>query len=105
MVAVSGNAAGCRRRGKRTMDYTAVTTLKMTALRMAWKQFSRREDEQMTAFREFVLREGESLYWQAAFDALHAWQVQQDPLRWGWLAGRRPFRISTARGESLLRRA
>ena len=60
------------------VDYTAVTTLKMTALRMAWKQFSRREDEQMTAFREFVLREGESLYWQAAFDALHAWQVQQD---------------------------
>ncbi len=68
------------------MDYTAVTTLKMTALRMAWKQFSRREDEQMTAFREFVLREGESLYWQAAFDALHARQVQQDPLRWGWPA-------------------
>ncbi len=79
------------------VDYTAVTTLKMTALRMAWKQFSRREDEQMTAFREFVLREGESLYWQAAFDALHARQVQQDPLRWGWPAGRRPFRISTAR--------
>jgi 4-alpha-glucanotransferase len=43
------------------VDYTAVTTLKMTALRMAWKRFSRREDEQMTAFREFVLREGESL--------------------------------------------
>ncbi|MDR8378425.1 4-alpha-glucanotransferase, partial [Acinetobacter baumannii] len=36
------------------VDYTAVTTLKMTALRMAWKRFSRREDEQMTAFREFV---------------------------------------------------
>ena len=27
------------------VDYTAVTTLKMTALRMAWKRFSRREDE------------------------------------------------------------
>ncbi len=73
------------------VDYTAVTTLKMTALRMAWKQFSRREDEQMTAFREFVLREGESLYWQAAFDALHAWQVQQDPLRWGWPAWPKAF--------------
>ncbi|VCV64938.1 4-alpha-glucanotransferase [Klebsiella pneumoniae] len=72
MVAVSGNAAGTQARETDDVDYTAVTTLKMTALRMAWKQFSRREDEQMAAFREFVLREGESLYWQAAFDALHA---------------------------------
>jgi 4-alpha-glucanotransferase len=67
------------------VDYTAVTALKMTALRMAWKGFSARNDEAMAEFRQFV-REGESLYWQAAFDALHAWQVKQDPLRWGWPA-------------------
>ena len=54
------------------VDYTAVTALKLTALRLAWAEFSTREDKQMAEFRQFVLREGESLYWQAAFDALHA---------------------------------
>lgn len=68
------------------VDYTAVTELKMTALRLAWATFSLRDDEQMAAFRQFVGREGESLYWQAAFDALHAAQVKADPLRWGWPA-------------------
>ena len=68
------------------VDYTAVTALKLTALRLAWAEFSTREDEQMAEFRQFVLREGESLYWQAAFDALHAWQSRQDPMRWGWPA-------------------
>ncbi|VDZ86017.1 4-alpha-glucanotransferase [Kluyvera intermedia] len=52
------------------VDYTAVTELKMTALRLAWKRFAKRNDELMTAFRYFVDKEGESLYWQAAFDAL-----------------------------------
>ena len=68
------------------VDYTAVTELKMTALRMAWKRFAKRHDEPMTAFRYFVDKEGESLYWQAAFDALHANQVKEDKLRWGWPA-------------------
>ena len=36
------------------VDYSTVTTLKMTALRMAWKGFAQRDDEQMTAFRQFV---------------------------------------------------
>jgi 4-alpha-glucanotransferase len=43
-----------------------------------------RDDEQMAAFRQFVTQEGESLYWQAAFDALHAYQVKEDEMRWGW---------------------
>lgn len=70
------------------VDYTAVTALKLTALRMAWQGFSQRGegDEQFVAFRAFVEQEGDSLYWQAAFDALHAFQVQEDPLRWGWPA-------------------
>lgn len=66
------------------VDYSTVTALKMTALRMAWKSFSARDDEQMAAFRQFVAQEGDSLYWQAAFDALHAHQVKEDALRWGW---------------------
>ncbi|MFS9599498.1 4-alpha-glucanotransferase, partial [Klebsiella variicola] len=31
------------------------------------------------------------LYWQAAFDSLHAWQVKQDPLRRGWPAWTKAF--------------
>ncbi|MFU0922226.1 4-alpha-glucanotransferase [Kluyvera sichuanensis] len=68
------------------VDYTAVTELKMTALRMAWKRFAKRNDEQMATFRYFVDKEGESLYWQAVYDALHAHQVKEDKLRWGWPA-------------------
>ncbi|WP_336667061.1 4-alpha-glucanotransferase [Enterobacter mori] len=66
------------------VDYATVTALKMAALRLAWKGFSLRDDEQMAAFRQFVTQEGESLYWQAAFDALHAYQVKEDEMRWGW---------------------
>jgi 4-alpha-glucanotransferase len=66
------------------VDYATVTALKMAALRMAWKSFSQRDDAQMSAFRQFVTAEGESLYWQAAFDALHAYQVKEDEMRWGW---------------------
>ncbi len=73
-----------RARDAEWVDYASVTALKMAALRMAWKGFARRDDEQMAAFRAFVAREGESLYWQAAFDALHAYQVKEDEMRWGW---------------------
>ena len=59
------------------VDYASVTALKMAALRLAWKGFAKRDDEQMAAFRQFVMQEGESLYWQAAFDALHAYQVRR----------------------------
>lgn len=70
------------------VDYTRVTALKMTALRMAWKTFSARkaDDEQVIAFHRFVAQGGESLFWQAAFDALHGWQIKQDPSRQGWPA-------------------
>jgi len=70
------------------VDYTAVTRLKLTALRMAWQRFQTRQDDdaQASAFRAFVHQGGDSLYWQAAFDALHAMQAQQDPASWGWPA-------------------
>ena len=68
------------------VDYSTVTVLKMAALRMAWKQFSRRtaRDEQVVAFQAFEQQGGDSLYYQAAFDALHAYQVKEDEMRWGW---------------------
>ena len=68
------------------VDYSAVTALKLAGLSMAWRQFTQRADDDvsMQAFRQFVTDEGESLYWQAAFDALHAAQVKEDPMRWGW---------------------
>jgi 4-alpha-glucanotransferase len=74
------------------VDYATVTALKMAALRMAWKSFSQRDDAQMSAFRQFVTAEGESLYWQAAFDALHAYQVKEDEMRWGGASYPRPLK-------------
>ncbi|NIY49404.1 4-alpha-glucanotransferase [Cedecea colo] len=73
-------------RDARWVDYATVTALKMAALRMAWKQFSKRtaRDEQVQAFQTFVANGGDSLYFQAAFDALHAYQVKEDEMRWGW---------------------
>ncbi|MDF7679437.1 4-alpha-glucanotransferase [Enterobacteriaceae bacterium ESL0689] len=66
------------------VDYTAVSMLKITALRMAWQRFSTRRDAEMTAFRQFIAQGGDSLYWQAAFDALHSWLAQQQPCYRDW---------------------
>lgn len=68
------------------VDYSAVTALKIAALRLAWQQFSQRrpEDERVAEFNRFVTDGGESLHYQAAYDALHAHQVSEDPGRWGW---------------------
>lgn len=70
------------------VDYTAVTALKLTALRMAWQHFHThaQDDAQSRAFHDFTQQGGESLYWQAAFDALHAKQAQEDGASWGWPA-------------------
>jgi 4-alpha-glucanotransferase len=70
------------------VDYSTVTALKLAGLRLAWQQFCTRKagDDARAAFDSFVKQEGESLYWQAAFDALHANQVKEDELRWGWPA-------------------
>lgn len=68
------------------VDYSTVTVLKMAALKMAWKQFSHRtaRDEMVQAFSAFIAEGGDSLYYQAAYDALHAYQVKEDEMRWGW---------------------
>lgn len=76
------------------VDYPAVTALKMAALRMAWKHFATRDadDNHKQEFGDFVARNGESLYWQAAFDALHANQIAKDETRWGWPAWPEAYR-------------
>ena len=68
------------------VDYAAVTRLKITALSLAWPQFSRREatDPEVQAFHAFIKEGGVSLQHQALFDALHADQIAQDSQRWGW---------------------
>ena len=73
-------------RAAENVDYRRVMALKLTALDMAWQQFLTRlpGDEVVADFNAFIARGGESLYYQAMYDALHAWLIQQDPNAWGW---------------------
>lgn len=68
------------------VDYSTVSTLKITGLRHAWTHFSQRaaDDPDRAHFEGFVQQGGGSLYWQAAFDALHGAMLSDDPNRWGW---------------------
>lgn len=68
------------------VDYRAVTTLKLTALRLAWRQFRQRTvtDPDVKAFEAFVTAGGESLWHQGVYDALHAEQMAQDGTHYGW---------------------
>ena len=70
------------------VDYGRVGTLKISGLRHAWAGFCQRhpDDEARQAFGQFVTGGGESLYNQAAFDALHAAMLKEDAGRWGWPA-------------------
>lgn len=76
------------------VDYTTVTELKITALKMAWDQFLVRSEDDVLAreFADFVRQQGDSLFYQAAYDALHAWHMQQDSTRWGWPAWPEAYR-------------
>ncbi|PKH25732.1 4-alpha-glucanotransferase [Enterobacterales bacterium CwR94] len=68
------------------VNYQAVAALKLQGLRLAWGPFSQRAstDTQMRAFERFIVKGGESLWYQAAYDALHQAMLQQDSGRWGW---------------------
>ncbi len=68
------------------VDYSTVTKLKITALKFAWQQFQLRDqqDELRAEFDSFAQARGESLHWQAAFDALHADLIAQNSAYWGW---------------------
>ncbi|RWR02426.1 4-alpha-glucanotransferase [[Pantoea] beijingensis] len=68
------------------VDYTTVSELKMTALRLAWQQFSTRAENDTTRalFKRFITLGGGSLFYQAAYDAMHQAMLKQDPQFWGW---------------------
>ncbi|MBD2784483.1 4-alpha-glucanotransferase [Xenorhabdus sp. DI] len=68
------------------VDYTAVMTLKMAALRLAYPQFKCRsgDDPQQIAFQQFVTQGGKNLYSQAAYDALHHKLYRENRAYWGW---------------------
>lgn len=75
-------------RSTEQVDYSTVTRLKLTALKMAWAQFGlrHREDTLCTEFAAFVDEGGESLWWQAVYDALHTHLLSQSDALWGWPA-------------------
>ncbi|MFD1800816.1 4-alpha-glucanotransferase [Mixta tenebrionis] len=68
------------------VDYTAVSQLKIEGLRLAWAQFASRDEQDETRlhFEAFIRAGGESLYSQAAYDALHGAMLKEDAQRWGW---------------------
>lgn len=70
------------------VDYTRVMSLKLTALRHAWTQFSRRgkDDAQQQAFAEFIQAGGDSLRFQAAYDGIQAERQDKKAGAWGWPA-------------------
>lgn len=70
------------------VDYALVGEMKIAGLRHAWQHFSQRknDDPSQILFEEFIAQGGSSLFWQAAYDALHAAMLAEDPARWGWPA-------------------
>ncbi|AIX75602.1 MAG: 4-alpha-glucanotransferase [Mixta calida] len=76
------------------VDYSAVNQLKIDGLRLAWAQFSTRDEQDATRrhFEAYIAAGGESLYSQAAYDALHAAMLKEDGQRWGWPAWPEKYR-------------
>lgn len=76
------------------VDYSTVNQLKIDGLRLAWAQFSTRDGQDATRrhFETYIEAGGESLYSQAAYDALHAAMLQEDGQRWGWPAWPEKYR-------------
>ncbi len=90
-----------RARSADWVDYQTVGELKISALRLAWQYFCQR-DEQDAAhadFSRFIDEGGDSLFYQAAYDALHSAQIQEDAQRWGWPAW--PKALQQAQGATV----
>jgi len=70
------------------VNYTEVSSLKMSVLPLLFDEFKSRHLDKMTdrakAFLDFVENGGDSLLHQAAFDALHATLHNEDSSVWGW---------------------
>ncbi|WP_446697442.1 4-alpha-glucanotransferase [Thorsellia kenyensis] len=68
------------------VNYTQVQYLKKEALKIAFEQFLTRAEDcpSKKSFQEFKKKGGQSLYQQAAFDALHEKLSANDIMQWGW---------------------
>lgn len=80
------------------VDYSAVMALKLKGLRLAYPQFMARkaDDAQRQAFARFVKQGGESLWLQAAYDALYVHLEKETGRAQGWNAW--PDAYRNARG-------
>jgi len=65
------------------VDYSAVATLKLTALRFAWQQFQPQAGNDAD-FQAFIAEAGEHLRHQAAFDGILAERSAEQQQAWGW---------------------
>ncbi len=83
------------------VDYEQVMALKLTGLRLAYAQFLGRKahDPRVKSLAHFVKNGGESLYLQAAFDALYQHLAQENHVALGW--NRWPEQYHDARGSAV----
>lgn len=83
------------------VDYGEVMPLKLEGLRLAYTQFLRRkaQDPQVKSLAAFVKQGGESLYLQAAFDALYEHLAKETDVALGW--NRWPAQYHDARGPAV----
>jgi len=75
------------------VDYPGVMALKITGLKLAWREFQilAEAGQRKRDFRDFVLLGGESLRQQAVFDALHTHLSETEQGLWGWPAWPAPY--------------
>ncbi|CAM3811574.1 4-alpha-glucanotransferase [Rahnella bruchi] len=83
------------------VDYGEVMPLKLEGLRLAYTQFLKRktQDPQVKSLAAFVKQGGESLYLQAAFDALYEHLAKETDVALGW--NRWPEQYHDARGPAV----
>ncbi|PWC16694.1 4-alpha-glucanotransferase [Brenneria roseae subsp. roseae] len=88
-------------RAERWVNYEPVMSLKLTALRLAFRYFNNRSslDPRTIAFRQFVFNGGQSLQLQATFDALQAHLKHQGENYGDWLQW--PARYHDVHGEAV----
>lgn len=63
------------------IDYAQVTALKLHGLKLAFEHF---QQQDQTAFEQFIATHGEALRIQGTFDALHEWLSTHHAEQWGW---------------------
>lgn len=83
------------------VDYAEVMPLKLEGLRLAYAHFLGRkaQDAQVKSLANFVKQGGESLYLQAAFDALYEHLAKETDVALGW--NRWPEKYHDARGTAV----